>query len=131
MKKIFLILILFLFFRCDSKKPQNKIGVQFFLDVKYPELYENAFLKLRKQIEQEILSQEISSDKQQNRLNKFNRAFLEDECTICLEDLDDDKGKTQLEKCLKCIDRKDQRIYLTGIRLVAMRFLLEEQIKMN
>ena len=47
MKNIFLILILFLFFRCDSKKPQNKIGVQFFLDVKYPELYENAFIKLR------------------------------------------------------------------------------------
>ncbi len=43
MKKIFLGLILFLFFRCDSKKPQNKIGVQFFLDVKYPELYEKCF----------------------------------------------------------------------------------------
>ena len=51
MKKIFLGLILFIFFRCDSKKPQNKIGVQFFLDVKYPELYEKAFVKLRKQIE--------------------------------------------------------------------------------
>ncbi len=51
MRKISSILILFLFFRCDSIKTKNKIGVQFFLDVKYPELYENAFLKLRKQIE--------------------------------------------------------------------------------
>ncbi|MFL2600557.1 MAG: hypothetical protein ACJ0PU_00285 [Flavobacteriaceae bacterium] len=51
MKKIFTMVIFFLLFSCDSKKPQNKIGVQFFLDVKYPELYENAFLKLRKQIE--------------------------------------------------------------------------------
>ena len=51
MKKIFTIVIFFLFFSCDSKKSPNKIGVQFFLDVKYPELYENAFLKLRKQIE--------------------------------------------------------------------------------
>ena len=50
MKKIFLIVIFSLFFRCDIKKPENKIGVQFFLDVKYPELYENAFFKLRKQI---------------------------------------------------------------------------------
>ena len=51
MKKIFTIVIFFLFFSCDSKRSQNKVGVQFFLDVKYPELYENAFLKLRKQIE--------------------------------------------------------------------------------
>jgi len=70
--------------------------------------------KLRRLIEQQILSKEKSSDKAQDRQHKFNKSFLEDECTICLEDLDDDKGKTQLEKCLKCIDRKDQRIYFTG-----------------
>ena len=70
--------------------------------------------KLRRLIEQQILSKERYLDKAQDRQHKFNKSFLEDECTICLEDLDDDKGKTQLEKCLKCIDRKDQRIYLTG-----------------
>ena len=29
---------------------ENKVGIQFFLDVKYPEQYENAFIKLREQL---------------------------------------------------------------------------------
>ena len=70
--------------------------------------------KLRLQIEEELLEKEKYSDKKQHRQNKFNKAFLEDECTICLEDLDDDKGLTQIQKCLKCIDRKDKRLYFTG-----------------
>ena len=69
--------------------------------------------KLRQQIEEELLEKEKYSDKKQHRQNKFNKAFLEDECTICLEDLDDDKGLTQLQKCLQCIDKKDKRIYFT------------------
>tara|TARA_B100001093_G_C26732671_1_gene972966 strand:- start:213 stop:731 length:519 start_codon:yes stop_codon:yes gene_type:complete len=70
--------------------------------------------KLRRLIEQQILSKEKFSDKKQDRQNKFNKAFLEDECTICLEDLDDDKGLTQIQKCLNCIDQKDKRMYFTG-----------------
>ena len=66
--------------------------------------------KLRKQIESEILSTERFLD----RKDKFNNAFLNDECSICLENLDDDKGKTQLLKCLNCIDKNDKRIYFTG-----------------
>uniref|UniRef100_A0A6C0AY72 RING-type domain-containing protein n=1 Tax=viral metagenome TaxID=1070528 RepID=A0A6C0AY72_9ZZZZ len=66
--------------------------------------------KLRKQIESEILTTERFLDRQ----NKFNNAFLNDKCSICLEDLDDDKGKTQLQKCLNCIDKHDKRIYFTG-----------------
>ena len=70
--------------------------------------------KLRQEIESKILSEEISSDNAQDRQHKYNKAFLQDECSICLEDLDDDKGKNQLQKCLNCIHQKDKRIYFTG-----------------
>ena len=69
--------------------------------------------KLRRQIEEQILTKEKSSDKAQHRQNIFNQAFLEDQCSICLEDLDDEKSKTQLQKCLKCINKNDERIYFT------------------
>ena len=69
--------------------------------------------KLRRQIEEQILSKEKSSDKAQHRQHIFNKAFLEDQCSICLEDLDDDNSKTQLQKCLKCINKNDERIYFT------------------
>ena len=34
----------------QSNDSDNKVGMQFFLDVKYPDQYENAFLMLREQL---------------------------------------------------------------------------------
>tara|TARA_B100001093_G_scaffold71973_1_gene62563 strand:- start:433 stop:822 length:390 start_codon:yes stop_codon:yes gene_type:complete len=34
----------------ESNNSENKVGIQFFLDVKYPDQYENAFIKLREQL---------------------------------------------------------------------------------
>ncbi len=40
--------------------------------------------------------------------------YIEVNFIINLEDLDDDKGLTQIQKCLQCIDRKDKSLYFTG-----------------
>tara|TARA_Y100000816_G_C25689347_1_gene364753 strand:+ start:63 stop:563 length:501 start_codon:yes stop_codon:yes gene_type:complete len=65
--------------------------------------------RLRKQFESEILTTERFLDRQ----DKFSNAFLNNECSICLENLDDNKGKNQLQKCLNCINKNDRRIYFT------------------
>ena len=44
----------------------------------------------------------------------MSKAFLNDECTICLEDLDSDKNKSNIEKCLSCLDKKNKKLYFTG-----------------
>ena len=51
MKRLLLILIFFTLTSCkQSNNSENKVGMQFFLDVKYPDQYENAFLNLRNQL---------------------------------------------------------------------------------
>ena len=51
MKKLLLTLILISLTSCkQSNNSENKVGMQFFLDVKYPKQYENAFLNLREQL---------------------------------------------------------------------------------
>ena len=51
MKKSLLLFILIALTSCkQSNNSVNKVGIQFFLDVKYPEQYENAFLNLREQL---------------------------------------------------------------------------------
>lgn len=101
-------------FKNLKKKYTKKGGVESSLAKYFKDFAEKKKKeKLRQQIEEKLLEQEKYSDKKQHRQNKFNKALLEDECTICLEDLDDDKGLTQLQKCLQCIDKKDKRIYFT------------------
>tara|TARA_B100000945_G_C20106869_1_gene468462 strand:+ start:75 stop:452 length:378 start_codon:yes stop_codon:yes gene_type:complete len=51
MKRLLLILIFITLTSCkQSNNSENKVGMQFFLDVKYPDQYENAFLNLRNQL---------------------------------------------------------------------------------
>ena len=51
MKKLLLTLIFISLTSCKQpNNSENKVGMQFFLDVKYPKQYENAFLNLRKQL---------------------------------------------------------------------------------
>lgn len=51
MKKLLLTLIFISLTSCkQSNNSENKVGMQFFLDVKYPKQYENAFLNLREQL---------------------------------------------------------------------------------
>ena len=69
---------------------------------------------VRKLIEKEIAEREKSSDNKQRKRDKFSKAFLNDECTICLDDLDDDKNKSNIEKCLSCLDNKNKKLYFTG-----------------
>jgi hypothetical protein len=56
--------------------------------------------------EQRILDEEKFYDEIQRKQDKFSQAFANDECAICLEDLDDDKNKSKIEKCLSCLDKK-------------------------
>ena len=63
--------------------------------------------------EQRILDEEKFYDEKQRKLDKFITTFKNDECTICLEDLDDDKNKTKMEKCLSCLDKKNKKLYFT------------------
>lgn len=60
------------------------------------------------------MSREKSSDNKQRKRDKLLQAFQNDECTIYLEDLDDDKNKSKIEKCLSCLDRKNRKLYFTG-----------------
>ena len=51
MKKSLSLFIIIALTSCkQSNNSENKVGIQFFLDVKYPEQYENAFLNLREQL---------------------------------------------------------------------------------
>ena len=51
MKRLLLILIFITLTSCkQSNNSENKVGMHFFLDVKYPDQYENAFLNLRNQL---------------------------------------------------------------------------------
>lgn len=51
MKRLLLILIFITLTSCkQSNNSENKVGMQLFLDVKYPDQYENAFLNLRNQL---------------------------------------------------------------------------------
>ena len=56
MKKLTLLLLLITYScgespkKSESNNSENKVGIQFFLDVKYPDQYENAFIKLREQL---------------------------------------------------------------------------------
>ena len=51
MKRLLLILIFITLTSCkQSNNSENKVGMHFFLDVKYPDQYENAFLNLREQL---------------------------------------------------------------------------------
>ena len=51
MKKLLLTLIFISLTSCKQpNNSENKVGMQFFLDVKYPKQYENAFLNLREQL---------------------------------------------------------------------------------
>ena len=68
----------------------------------------------RKSIEDKILAREKSSDNKQRKKDKLSQAFLNDECTICLDDLDDYKNKNKIEKCLSCLDIKNKKLYFTG-----------------
>lgn len=63
--------------------------------------------------EQRILDEEKFYDNIQRKEDKFSQAFANDECTICLEDLDDDKNKSKMERCLSCLDRKNKKLYFT------------------
>lgn len=63
--------------------------------------------------EQRILDEEKFYDDMQRKQDKYYQAFANDECTICLEDLDDDKNKSKMEKCLSCLDKKNKKLYFT------------------
>tara|TARA_B100000686_G_scaffold355191_1_gene470846 strand:+ start:6738 stop:7106 length:369 start_codon:yes stop_codon:yes gene_type:complete len=48
MKKLLLLLIIL--FGCSTQSSKNKVGMQFLLDVKYPQKYENAYQEYRENI---------------------------------------------------------------------------------
>ena len=67
----------------------------------------------RRQEEMRILEEEKFNDEKQKKLDKFITTFKNDECSICLENLDEDKNKTNMEKCLSCLDKKNKKLYFT------------------
>ena len=69
--------------------------------------------KKRNEIEKKILDEEKFYDEKQRKLDKFVTTFKNDECAICLENLDDDKNKSNMEKCLSCLDKKNKKLYFT------------------
>ena len=50
MKKIIFVFILTFAFGCNALEPANKAGIQFFLNVKYPNQYEKAYQEYRKNL---------------------------------------------------------------------------------
>jgi hypothetical protein len=73
--------------------------------------------KLRKEIEKSIIEKERLSDDRRRKKDKFYEEFKTGECSICLEDIDDDKNKSvhqkSIEKCLSCLDKKNKKLYFT------------------
>jgi hypothetical protein len=43
----------------------------------------------------------------------LSKSFINDEITICLDDLDNYKNKSNIEKCLSCLDNKNKKLYFT------------------
>ena len=72
---------------------------------------------LRKEIEKTIIEKERLSDDRRRKKDKFYEEFKTGECSICLEDIDDDKNKSlhqkSIEKCLSCLDKKNKKLYFT------------------
>ena len=95
-----------------SRKIKGGAGEAFVRHFKNIENRKRAEAK-RLEEEQRILDEEKFYDDMQRKQDKYYQAFANDECTICLEDLDDDKNKSKMEKCLSCLDKKNKKLYFT------------------
>ena len=95
-----------------SRKIKGGVGEAFVTHFKNIENRKRAEAR-RLEEEQRILDEEKFYDDMQRKEDKFSQAFSNDECAICLEDLDDDKNKSKMEKCLSCLDKKNKKLYFT------------------
>ena len=95
-----------------TRKIKGGVGEAFVTHFKNIENRKRAEAR-RLEEEQRILDEEKFYDDMQRKEDKYSQAFANDECAICLEDLDDDKNKSKMEKCLSCLDKKNKKLYFT------------------
>ena len=82
------------------RESENKIGIQFFLDVKYPTQYEKAFLKLSEQLRPILNGGEMTIAKieERNLMNANYYTFITAKNTEELKSLLDKIPETQHHK---------------------------------